>query len=231
MEKIFGKWIAEKLRSKSSSAGSGRLANSDSGSVVKCAGCENTFKKHSNKKWCSGSCYQKFRRSRRQRDLGYIKCSNCGEYFLPTTIKNTLCSESCRTENKRKYFVKLWDSKRGQRKKAKTKWSKCKHCGIDYEVTRPNRQYCSYDCRNEHKFWLRKKAPIKWSPQLREVTEKDISSSDYAEEIRAFKESGKRIIVFPSIDSTTPDVHIEGEDNEGLSADLYNFRNFKQGEK
>ena len=231
MEKILGKWIAKILRSKSSSAGSGRLANSDSGSVVKCLGCEITFVKHSNKKWCSGSCYQKFRRSRRKRDLGYIKCINCDEYFLPKSIKNTLCSETCKRQNKRDYFIKRWDQHRGKSKSNRPIRSKCKHCGIDYEVTRPNRQYCSSTCRSEHKFWVKKKAPIKWVPQLREVSEKDIVSSDFAEEIRAFKESGKRIIVFPSIDSTTPDVHIEGEDNDGLSADLYNFRNFKQGEK
>ena len=230
MENILGKWIAQVIRSKSSSAGSGRLASTDSG-IIKCHSCENTFRRHSNKKWCSGSCYQKYRRSLDQRELDYIKCINCDEYFLPTTIKNTLCSETCRSENKRNYFIKRWDSRRVLRKNTRPVRSKCKHCGIDYEVTKPNRLYCSDTCRSEHKFWVKKKAPIKWVPILREVTEKDISSSEYSEEIRAFKESGKKIIVFPVIESSTLDVNIEGEDNDGLQEDLYNFRNFKQGEK
>ena len=91
--------------------------------------------------------------------------------------------------------------------------------------------YCSSTCRSEHKFWVGKKVRIDWVPQLREVTEKDITGSDFSEEIRAFKESGKKIIVFPVIESSTLDVNIEGEDNDGLQEDLYNFRNFKQGEK
>ena len=231
MENIFGKWIAKIIRIKSVAAGSGRLASANAGYIVKCAGCENTFVKHSNKIWCSGSCYQKYRRSRDQKDLGYIKCINCRDYFLPTSTKNTLCSETCKRENKRNYFIKRWDQHRGHRRLARPVRSKCKHCGIDYEVTRPNRLYCSDTCRSEHKFWVGKKAPIKWSPILREVTEKDITGSEFSEELRAFKESGKKIIVFPVIESSTLDVNIEGEDNDGLQEDLYNFRNFKQGEK
>lgn len=231
MENILGKWIAKVIRSKSSSAGSGRLASADTGSIVKCAGCENTFVKHTNKIWCSGSCYQKYRRSLDQKDLGYIKCINCREYFLPSSIKNTLCSETCKRQNKREYFIKRWNRHRGHRKSVRPIRSKCKHCGIDYEVTRPNRLYCSSTCRSEHKFWIGKKIQIDWVPQLREVTEKDITGSDFSEEIRAFKESGKKIIVFPVIESSTLDVNIEGEDNDGLLEDLYNFRNFKQGEK
>ena len=230
MENILGKWIAEKLRSKSDSAGSGRLASADSGSLIKCLGCENTFEAFANKKWCSGKCYQKFRRSQRRRDLGYINCINCQKYFLPTSIKNKLCSETCRTHNKRNYFVNRWEKYRERRKKAKPIWARCKHCGINYEITRPNRLYCSDDCRNQHKFWIKKKARIDWVPKLRKVTEKDIDSSDFSEEIRAFKEKGKKIIVFPVIESSTLDVNIEGEDNDGLQDDLYNFRNFK-GEK
>ena len=207
------------------------MASADTGSIVKCAGCENTFVKHTNKIWCSGSCYQKYRRSLDQKDLGYIKCINCREYFLPSSIKNTLCSETCKRQNKREYFIKRWNRHRGHRKSVRPIRSKCKHCGIDYEVTRPNRLYCSSTCRSEHKFWIGKKIQIDWVPQLREVTEKDITGSDFSEEIRAFKESGKKIIVFPVIESSTLDVNIEGEDNDGLLEDLYNFRNFKQGEK
>ena len=52
-------------------------------------------------------------------------------------------------------------------------------------------------------------------PQLREVEERDINTSAYADEIRAYKESGKKIISLPSLDNpSTPDVIIAAEDSE-----------------
>ena len=52
-------------------------------------------------------------------------------------------------------------------------------------------------------------------PQLREVEEKDIKTSAYADEIRAYKDSGKKIISLPSLDNpSTPDVIIDAEDSE-----------------
>ena len=52
-------------------------------------------------------------------------------------------------------------------------------------------------------------------PQLREVEERDINTSAYADEIRAYKESGKKIISLPSLDNpSTPDVIIDAEDSE-----------------
>ena len=52
-------------------------------------------------------------------------------------------------------------------------------------------------------------------PQLRDVEESDIRKSAYADEIRAYKESGKKIISLPSLDNpSTPDVNVDGEDND-----------------
>jgi len=62
-------------------------------------------------------------------------------------------------------------------------------------------------------------------PQLRDVTEDDIKSSQFSEEIKAFKRTGKRIITFPEIVHSTLDVNIEelGQDNEDLLEELSNF--------
>ena len=77
MEKIFGKWIAERLR-KTISNGNGRLGTEDIQPDIKCLGCENTIPEHLNKRWCSQKCYQKNRRARRIKDREYIPCSYCG---------------------------------------------------------------------------------------------------------------------------------------------------------
>ena len=60
---------------------------------------------------------------------------------------------------------------------------------------------------------------------LREVTEKDINSSAYSDEIRRYQKKGKRIIKFPTIEHQSPDVYIDiiGADNDGLNDDLNNF--------
>ena len=52
-------------------------------------------------------------------------------------------------------------------------------------------------------------------PQLREVEERDINTSAYADEIRAYKESGKKIISLPSLENpSTPDVIIDEDDSD-----------------
>ena len=60
---------------------------------------------------------------------------------------------------------------------------------------------------------------------MREVTEYDIKSSEFSEEIRAYKKSGKKIITFPAITPSSHDVHIDGVgvDNETLQEELSNF--------
>ena len=60
---------------------------------------------------------------------------------------------------------------------------------------------------------------------LREVTDKDINSSAYSDEIRRYQKKGKRIIKFPTIEHQSPDVYIDiiGADNDGLNDDLNNF--------
>ena len=60
---------------------------------------------------------------------------------------------------------------------------------------------------------------------LREVTDKDINSSAYSDEIRRYQKKGKRIIKFPTIEHESPDVYIDiiGADNDGFKEDLQNF--------
>ena len=64
-------------------------------------------------------------------------------------------------------------------------------------------------------------------PQLREIEEKDIRKSAYADEIRAYKESGKKIISLPSLDNpSTPDVNVDGEDNDIPKKELTIIKKF-----
>ena len=58
-------------------------------------------------------------------------------------------------------------------------------------------------------------------PSFREVTENDIKNSAFANEIIAYKESGKKIIVLPS----SPDINIEDEqiiDEETIIINKFN---------
>ena len=231
MEKIFGKWIAERIR-KTITIGDGRLGTADIQPDIKCLGCEKSIPEHLNKRWCSQKCYQKNRRERRNKNREYIPCSYCGEYFIPKSTQNKLCSSSCQTSNKKKYFEIRWKKYRDRRKQLKPLRKKCKHCGISYEVTRPNRLYCSKECRNLNRIRIIKPLKVfEWSATLREVTDADIARSQFSEEIRAFKQAGKKIVSFPEIKSEQKDFIIEGHDSDTLSEDLEQFYDVNKGDK
>ena len=68
---------------------------------------------------------------------------------------------------------------------------------------------------------------------MREVTEADITRSQFSEEIRAFKEAGKKIVSFPEIksESEQKDFIIEGHDSDTLSEDLEQFYDVNKGTK
>ena len=229
MENIFGQWIAEIIR-KSSSAGSGSMAKKDS-RLIKCKGCENTFPESLNKRWCSGSCYQKNRRARRLNDREYVKCSHCGDYFLPTSRINKLCSARCQAENKKLYFEKRWAKYRDRRKKLKPKRANCKYCGVSFEVTKPNRLFCSKDCRNLNRVRPKTEKLFEWSATMRTVTEADITRSQFSEELRVFKKAGKKIVSFPEVESSAKEFTIEGQDSDSLAEDLDQFYNVNKGTK
>ena len=223
MENLLGQWIAKRIR-KTISDGNGGVGTADIQPGIKCLGCEKSIPEHLNKRWCSQKCYQKNRRARRLRTREKIPCHYCGEYFRPKSKLNTLCSQSCKTANKKKYFEIRWEKYRDRRKQLKAVRAKCKYCGIDFEVTRPNRLYCSKECRNLNR--INKFKPLKvfeWSATLREVTDADITRSQFSEEIRAFKEAGKKIVSFPEIKSSQKDFIIEGHDSDTLSEDLDQF--------
>ncbi len=72
---------------------------------------------------------------------------------------------------------------------------------------------------------LPKEPKLDWVPSLREVTDHDISTSEFSEQIKAFKKSGKKIITFPPITPSTHEVNVEGYgvDNDRFEEDLSNF--------
>ena len=222
MEKVVKRWIAKVLRTKPISDDSGAL---DAKETIKCLGCDNQFKPFKNKAYCTQLCYQRHRRLKRKRERKPLICTVCGEEFLPTKTNAKRCSEKCRKIYVQNYFADRYKKYRKRRTTKPPERRKCKHCGIEYEVTRPNRIYCSFECRNQHKFWVQKTTPVKWAPSLREVTDKDIQTSKYAEEIKAFKASGKKIITLPTITPATHEVNVEGlgVDNDRFAEDLSNF--------
>ena len=72
---------------------------------------------------------------------------------------------------------------------------------------------------------------FEWSATLREVTDADIARSQFSEEIRAFKQAGKKIVSFPEIKSEQKDFIIEGHDSDTLSEDLEQFYDVNKGDK
>jgi len=225
MEKVVKRWIAKVLRVKPISDDSGAVDAEET--RIKCLNCDNTFEKFQNKAYCSQLCYQRHKRFKISQihKPQELSCIVCGKTFVPTSTRNTICSESCRISNKRNYFEKRWKKYREHRKGLKPTRSKCKHCGIEYEVTRPNRLYCSKECRNISRLSLPKEPKLDWVPRLREVTEHDISTSEFSEQIRAYKASGKKIVSLPAITPATHEVNVEGfgVDNDRFEEDLSNF--------
>ena len=225
MEKVVKRWIAKVLRIEPIPNGSGTL--DAKATRIKCLNCDNTFEEYRNKRYCSQLCYQRHKRFKisQIRKPKERSCVVCAKTFVPTSTRNKICSESCRANNKRNYFVKRWKKYRARRDALKPKRSKCRYCGIDFEVTRPNRLYCSAECRNRNYLSLPKRPRLDWVPSLRDVTDHDIATSQFSEQIKAFKESGKKIITFPPITPATHDVNIDGlgVDNDRFDEDLSNF--------
>ena len=109
----------------------------------------------------------------------------------------------------------------------------CDYCKNEFFKKKGNHIYCSHFCRDENRKIRINREKIFPAPILREIKESDILTSNFPEEIRAYKKSGKKIISFPhQPEPDSLDVFIDdiGTDNEKYSDDLENFnRGIKNG--
>ena len=221
------RWIARVIRL--GAARNKTNGRNEENSSVKCQGCENTFKKSiQNKRFCSGSCYQKYRRSRRKKIIKKDTkvCDVCNKDFIPDKTTTKRCSLKCRAIHSRRYFEERWNKYREVKRKQSPIISQCGYCKKEFIVLKANQVYCSHLCRANNRKLRIKREKLLPAPRLREVTEEDINSSKYSNEIRAYKKSGKKIISFPhqpqpeSFDVFINDI---GTDNEKYTDDLENF--------
>ena len=202
--------------------------------LVKCRGCDTHFEQTSNQKraWCSGKCYQ--RNKRKRRDFKDIACDICGKIFTPNKYNQKRCGHICRLIYKRHYFHNRAET-RVYVRKSKLNIKRCEFCKIQFEAVPKHKRYCSNECKNIARSRRRRTSvEIKiQAPRLREITEKDINSSAYSDEIRRYQMRGKKIIQFPTIEHESPDVYIDiiGADNDGLHDDLNNFHAKRKGGK
>ena len=222
MEKILRKWIKNFFRNKG--FGVKRLANKSSNLLKKCYGCDTYFKPFQSKKWCSKFCYEKNRKIKRKRNKKPINCIQCQKEFIPKTVNAKTCSPKCKGDRRRDYFKIKYERQKEIRRSKKKVIKNCEFCKKEFVLNHPNRKFCSKNCRYESRQILVKKLLEKYSPKLREINDYDISSSQFPNEIKAYKNSGKKIIVFPNqISPPIPDVQIDGEDNS-LEDEIDNFK-------
>ena len=224
MEDLVKRWIATILRATSTGNGSARVDEETIGRV-KCRGCDSLILPIRNKVYCSGLCYQRHHRLIKRKVHEPVICTVCSKSFIPTKVNSLRCSEVCRTIHTRQYHAHRYEEFRKRRITREIERKPCRSCGITFEVTRPNRVYCSVACKREFRYIKARKHLFDWTPSLREVTDQDIQSSEFSEQIKAYKKSGKKIITFPAITPSSHDVHIDGVgvDNETLQEELSNF--------
>ena len=233
MEVMVRKWFAVILLFKTKSGDDSGVDQNEI-RLVKCRGCDTLFERKSTQKrvWCSGKCYQKNKRKRR--NFKDIACDICGKIFTPNKYNQKRCGHICRLIYKRHYFHNRAET-RVYVRKSKLNIKRCEFCKIQFEAVPKHKRYCSNECKNIARSRRRRTSvEIKiQAPRLREITEKDINSSAYSDEIRRYQMRGKKIIQFPTIEHESPDVYIDiiGADNDGLHDDLNNFHAKRKGGK
>ena len=233
MESMVRQWLSKILRTKTEGDNNAGV-DQEQIRLVKCRGCDTHFEQTSNQKraWCSGKCYQKNKRKRR--NFKDIACDICGKIFTPNKYNQKRCGHICRLIYKRHYFHNRAET-RVYVRKSKLNIKRCEFCKIQFEAVPKHKRYCSNECKNIARSRRRRTSvEIKiQAPRLREITEKDINSSAYSDEIRRYQMRGKKIIQFPTIEHESPDVYIDiiGADNDGLHDDLNNFHAKRKGGK
>ena len=216
MEFLVTGWLAKILRQRNKGTSITGMDGNETG-IIKCKGCDTLFEKRANKQWCSGVCYQRAKRRRSALKRSPVKCTECGEMFTPIRTNSKRCSKLCQNIWKKRYSDERCSTYRENRRKLR-KPILCRNCNAHFFPNNVLKKYCSPKCKRNYTRESKIRKPIKlmWGvPQLREVEERDINTSAYADEIRAYKESGKKIISLPSLENpSTPDVIIDEDDSD-----------------
>ena len=233
MESMVRQWMSKILRTKTEGENNAGVDQNEV-RIVKCRGCDTTFEQTSIQKrvWCSGKCYQRNKRKHYRREFDQINCDICGKTFTPKMYNQKRCGHICRLIYKRHYFHNRAETRTYVRK-SKLNIKRCSFCKIQFEAVPKHKNYCSNECKNIARSRRRRTSvEIKiQAPMLREITEKDINSSAFSDEIREYQMKGKKIIKFPTIAHESPDVYIDiiGADNDNLNEDLQNFHAKRKG--
>jgi hypothetical protein len=105
------------------------------------------------------------------------------------------CSEHCRKVFGARYF------KQHRLKYKKKERSPCKFCGQLFEPSHYLVIFCSPPCKRAHEATIKVKPKLIIQPDSRDITEKDLSTSNHAKEIEEFKEAGGQVKVYPTLPS------------------------------
>ena len=172
-------WLSKILRTKAEGDNNAGVDQNEI-RLIKCRGCDTLFERKSiqNRVWCSGKCYQKNKRQRR--NFKDIDCDICGKKFTPKQYNQKRCSNVCRLIFKRDYFHKRAET-RVYVRKSKLNIKRCEFCKIQFEAVPKHKRYCSNECKNIARSRRRRTSvEIKFqAPRLREITEKDIINGPF----------------------------------------------------
>ena len=90
--------------------------------------------------------------------------------------------------------------------------------------------FCSIKCKNTYKrlfkYWevIRTRDELWNKSYSREIKQADISSSEFAEDIKKFKKSGGKVTVLPGeVAPPPPDIYVLGEDDNNAEEEYADF--------
>ena len=145
------------------------------------------------KRYCNNICYQRYKRAREKKHRDERLCLECDKVFTPKRDNHYRCSEHCRKVFQARYF------KRHRLKYKKKERHPCKFCGQLFEPSHFLVIFCSLPCKRAHESTIKIKPKLTIQPDSRDITEKDLNTSNHAKEIEEFKEAGGQVKVYPSL--------------------------------
>jgi len=145
------------------------------------------------KRYCNNICYQRYQRAKVKKIRQQRWCLECNTVFTPKRDNHFRCSDHCRKVFQARYFQE-------HRLKYKKKERKpCQFCGQLFVPLHYLVRFCANSCRRAHEAKFKIKPKLIIQPDSRDITEKDLSTSNHAKEIAEFKEAGGQVKVYPSL--------------------------------
>ena len=145
------------------------------------------------KQYCNNICYQRYQRAKTKKIRQQRWCLECDTVFTPKRDNHYRCSEDCRKVFQARYF------KQHRLKYKKKERHPCKFCGQLFEPSHFLVIFCSRPCKRAHEASIKVKPKLIIQPDSRDITEKDLETSNHAKEIAEFKEAGGQVKVYPSL--------------------------------